>query len=564
MPWRGPSAEGEVPTLGWAVIDFIHSHVVIPDGEYAGEPYILSEEQQKFILGMYQLRPDAEPDPVKPGRAFEYTRGAQLVAPQKWGKGPLSAAIIIAEAYGPVLFDGWDAQGEPVGRPWSTPWIQVTAVSEDQTANIWRALVPMITLGDLAHEIPDTGETRINLPGGGRIEPVTASARSRLGQRITFAAQDEAHDWNKRNGGRRLADTQRRNLAGMGGRFLETGNAWEPGEGDLMSVAQNTFVNETGVYKMFLEPGPGSVRNKRERMRVLKRLYGGSWWVDPERISEEIDNLLKRGELAQAERFFMNRIVPGEDRAFSIERWNSLARPDVVIEDAEHITIGVDGARYRDALAVIATHIKTGFQWPLGIWQRPPDAPEDYEHPLDEVDGVVIDAFERYNVWRVYIDPGSQYANIAPLMEKWQGRWGERKVVGWLMSRPKPTCYLIRNYISAVQSGDVTHNGDPLFAEHIANARRRTMPVRDEDGHEMFVIQKDSPNSPNKIDAAAAAALSWEARGDAIAAGAVAPGSYDDPANKCSACGHLRRHHVKEGCRGRPPGHCREFVEPLP
>src|SRR5262249_14430832 len=152
---------------------------------------------------------------------FVHFRGAQLVRPQKWGKGPFSAAWVCAEAdpEGPVLFDGWDSAGQPVGRPWATPWIQITAVSEDQTANVWRALVPMIELGDIRADIPDTGQTRINLPGGGRIEPVTASARSRLGQRLTGAVQDEAHSWLDRNGGWMLADNQRRNLAGMGGRF---------------------------------------------------------------------------------------------------------------------------------------------------------------------------------------------------------------------------------------------------------------------------------------------------------------------------------------------------------
>jgi hypothetical protein len=558
MPWRGASEEGERPTLGWLVLDYLQASAVIPDGEFAGQPFLLSDEQRDFVLGLYELRDDAEVDLTKPSHAFAHDRGGQLVAPQKWGKGPLSAALVIAEAGGPVLFDGWDARGEPVGRPWATPWVQVTAVSEDQTANVWRSLVPMIVLGSLKLDIPDTGETRINLPGGGRIEPVTASSRSRLGQRITFAVEDEAHDWTKRNGGRKLADTQRRNLAGMGGRFLETGNAWDPNES---SVAQQTFDKETGVYKMMLHGGAGSIRSKRERARVLRHLYGGSWWVDPERISSEIDNLLERGETAQAERFFLNRIVPGEDRAFDVKQWDRQARPGTSIPDAERVVIGVDGARFVDALAVVATDVKTGFQWPLGIWERPGWAGDDYEHPMDEVDGAVSDAFERYDVWRVYIDPGSQYANIAPVMERWQGRWGEKKIQAWMMNRPKPTAYMVRGYVSAIMTGDLTHDGDERMRAHVQNARRKMTNVYDEDGHQMFVLSKEAPNSPAKIDAVAAGALSWQARGDAIAAGTVSPGTYDDPANKCGACGHLRRHHAP-GCRARPPGHCQAFQEP--
>lgn len=455
---------------------------------------------------------------ASPSRTF--LAGHEMIPTGNCGKGPFSAAIICAEAAAPVLFDGWDAAGEPVGRPWPTPWIQVTAVSESQTDNVWRSLVPMIDLGTLTADVPDTGETRINLPNGGRIEPVTASARSRLGQRVTFVVQDEAHDWTKRNRGRALADNQRRNIAGMGGRFLETGNAWDPSDD---SVAQQTYEGKTGgVFKMMFDGGPGSIRNKRDRMRILKRLYGTSWWVDTERISSEIDDLLERGELAQAERFFLNRVVAAEDRAFDGGAWRKLADPHDV-EAGTLIVIGIDGARYEDALAIVATDVDTGYQWPLGIWEKPQNAPEGYEHPMHEVEGAIQEAFERYAVWRVYVDPGSQTGNITPLFERWQGKYGDKVVLPWLMTRWRATAYMIRNYASAIASGDLSHDGDERMAAHIDNARRRPVNVYDEDRRQMWVISKDAPNSPMKIDAAAAGALSWEARGDAIAAGAEKP-----------------------------------------
>jgi hypothetical protein len=238
-------------TLGPVVCHWIETHCVVPDGEHMGEPFVLTKEMRDFVFEFYMLDPES--------KKFVHSRGGQLIRPQKWGKGPFSAALICAEAAGPVL-PVWEGDELVAGRAWETPWIQVTAVSEDQTANVFRALLPMIQLSDdLNMEIADTGLTRINLPGGGYIEPVTASARSRLGQRITFSVQDETHSWVQSNGGWQLADNQRRNLAGMGGRFLETTNAFDPVEG---SVA-------------------GSVRNKRERRRVLQAVYGDSFWVGP-------------------------------------------------------------------------------------------------------------------------------------------------------------------------------------------------------------------------------------------------------------------------------------------
>jgi hypothetical protein len=220
---------------------------VIPDGDFQGSPYLLTDEMWQFLLWHYRLEFDGK---------FTYRR-SQLVRPQKWGKGPFAAAIGIAEAAGPALFDGWDASGEPVGRPWATPWIQVTAVSEDQTDNVWRALQPMIELSSLKADIPDTGLSRINLPGGGIIEPVTSSASSRLGQRITFAIQDETHSWTQSNKGSKLADTQRRNLAGMSGRSIETTNAWDPSE---KSVAQITYESKLKDIHRDMASPPKSTR----------------------------------------------------------------------------------------------------------------------------------------------------------------------------------------------------------------------------------------------------------------------------------------------------------------
>lgn len=517
MPWNGGEYPGAFPTLGYHVAALIQAKCAIPDGDHAGEPYLLTDEQLRFLLWYYRINPDTKRNAKGEwSLPFTYFRGGQLIRPQKWGKGPFTAAMICAEADAdsPVLFDGWDAAGNPVGRPWATPWIQVTAVSEDQTDNIWRALLPMIELGSIRADIPDIGLTRINLPGGGIIEPVTASARSRLGQRITFAAQDEGHSWLERNGGHRLADNQRRNLSGMGGRWLESGNAWDPREN---SVAQKTFESgEPGVYRDDVDPGPGSVRNKADRRRMLKHVYGDSWWVDVDRIDGEIVSLLARGEASQAERFFLNRKQAGEDSAFPPGLIKKHVAAKHVVPKGALITIGVDGARFVDALGVIATEVKTGFQWPIGIWQRPEHAADDYEHPQDEIDGAMTDAFEQFEVWRVYVDP--QW--IDNLLEKWQGRWGQKCVLPWYTNRPKQTAFAVRGFTDAIAGGDWKFSGDELLAKHFDQARKYKLNVFDDEHRQMHSLAKDRPDSPRKIDGAMAAVLSWEARSDAIAAGA--------------------------------------------
>lgn len=502
------------PTLGYQVADFIEASCVIPDRDQVGERFLLTDEQLRFLLWHYRVRPAAGRDRAGSWRLpFFFARGSQLTRPQKWGKGPFGAAIICAEAAGPVVFDGWDAGGQPVGRPWATPVIQVTALSEDQTGNVWSALQPMIELGSIAADIPDTGLTRINLPGGGKIEPVTAAARSRLGQRLTFLLQDQTESWTQSNGGRALADNQRRNIAGMGGRWLSTPNAWDPSE---ESVAQYTAEHEhDGVYHDDVTPPDSlSIRNKRDRRKALQMVYGDSYWVDLDRIDAEIEALLPR-DPGQAERWFLNRKNASEGKAFSVDRWDQLVS-DETPEEGSLVVLGVDGARFRDAFAIVATHVESGFQWPVGIWERPEAAGDDYEHPIDEIDGAMVDVFSRFEVWRAYVDP----QHIDHLVSRWQGRWGEKRVIEWFTNRPKQMAWAVRGYQEAFGAGDVTHDDDRTMRRHILNAVRQKLNVRDDENHQMHALQKDRPGSPRKIDAAVAAVLSWEARSDAIAAGA--------------------------------------------
>jgi hypothetical protein len=54
----------------------------------------------------------------------------------------------------------------------------------------------MAAESDLAGTVLDGGLTRIHRTDGrGLLEPVTASAGSRLGQRLTFVVLDETHLW---------------------------------------------------------------------------------------------------------------------------------------------------------------------------------------------------------------------------------------------------------------------------------------------------------------------------------------------------------------------------------
>jgi hypothetical protein len=530
MTW--PEFVVDFPTF-WVASDWVTQHCVVPDGVEHGRSFELVDWQLWALLNFYRVRPDARPGQLAP--AF-FHRRSQIVLPQKAGKAPYSAAHICVEGLGPALFAGWAEGGEvwdcrdhgcgcgwvheyrpgdAMARRWPTPLIQVTATSEDQTDNIFDALRPMIDDGPLAAiDAVRTGEEFIRLPNRGRIDVVTSNATSRLGQRVTFVPQDETGMWTAPNRMLRVADTQRRGLAGMGGRAEETTNAWDP---NVDSQARRTAKNAESMPDIFrLHPmAPKGLKYtvKADRRKIHRYVYRGSRWIDQDAIEGEAAEILKH-DPGQAERFFGNNPVAGAGIAFDVERWKVLAKPTRVPK-LDVVTIGVDGASHDDALAIVATHVKSGYVWPLDIIERPEDAPDDYKHDQDRAFGAIVDAFERFTVWRMYCDP--QY--IGDLLDKVQNRYGTKRVVAWETYRPRPIAWAVRNFETAVGDGDISHDGNETLTRHVENAYKAPLSVLDDREREMHTLAKESRHSEKKIDGVMAAILAWEARGDCIRLG---------------------------------------------
>jgi hypothetical protein len=431
----------------------------VPDGFRRGAAFRLYDEQLRFFAGFYLVRGDAAWVPEAPilGPAFVHARGL-LVAPQKWGKNPAGAAQICAEAEGPVLFAGWAGKdegyacadngcgcgweyayrpGEPMGMRWPTPLIQVTAYSEAQTENTFRMLRPMIKNGPLAELIPDVGQRFIRLRGAGDealIEEVTSNAKSRLGAQTTFVLQDQLEDWWASNGMDDVADTQYRNLAGIGGRAVGLANAWDPTQ---KSVIQREW--ESGAPDVYRQatfaPEGLDFEDPIDRAAIYQAIYpadhrrenGGHLPI--ESVEAEATKVLAY-DPAQARRYFGNEVWQGQGKAFElgvfVERRVKAHRE---VAEGALITIGIDGSTLWDHFPLIATEVASGYQWPLGIWT--PGGPGK-EVPMQAVTDVLAAAFERYTVWRVYADP----PYIETWLAQWAGRWGEKVVLEWRTARP--------------------------------------------------------------------------------------------------------------------------------
>ena len=494
MPWRGPSYVGEFPSLGWEVLDWAEANFKVPDGPLAGEPMVLTDEQAAIVVRFYGLDDR--------GR-FLFRRGA-LRRSQGWGKSPLLGLVGLAELAGPVVFGGWNADGEPVGVAPPAPWVQVAAVSEDQTDNTYAALYAMANESPLNGSTLDVGLTRIYLRGRtGRLEPVTAAAGSRLGQRITFAVLDETHLWLPRNGGTKLAATIRRNAGKMGGRTFESTNAHLPGED---SVAERT-------YEASMKGSPGLLYDSQEAPHVedlsdraavvaaLEVAYGDSRWVDLQRLADEIAD--PATDAQDARRFYFSQLVAGTAQGVDPIAWAKNARPDRAVDVSERIGVGFDGSISDDATALVGC-TEDGFVFPIRVWERPPGQ-RDWRVPRIEVRDTVRGLFRDRKVGLMLCDSPKWATEI----EEWQAEFGDRVLVldTFQPRRMAPAC---DRFATDVSTGVLTHADDPVLNAHVLAMARSKVRIRDDDSDHRtrFVFVKADTR---KIDAGIAATLAVEA-----------------------------------------------------
>lgn len=545
MPWK-PTTPGEVPTLGWYVIDWMTDMLAQPAcDEY--RPFVPYREQEDFILRWYEI------DPAR--NRFKHDRGL-LGRPRGWGKSPLLAGLSIVESLADVVFDGWDADGQPVGKPWrtiKTPLVQIAAVSEEQTNNTWQPLLEMLRLGPVLDEYPglDPMETFVSLPRG-RIEQITASAGTVKGAPATFAVLDQTEEWKLPNA-KRLANTIRTNAAKNGGRTLESPNAFIPGEGSVAeeSAAYADAVIEGRVrdarllYDHREAPADTELGDLESLTAGLRRSYGDSS-AHPDGCvihdppcppgHVELDPLISRiwdpaSDPQVSRSDFLNQVTHASDSWISRPEWQACHAPEKALRAGDAIVLGFDGSRGRvrgnaDATALVGCRVADGHLFEVRVWEQPQGRRDpDWQPPLLDVDSTIRDCFRTWKVIAFYADPSGWNTQVA----QWEAEYGRKlrvkatrgePIAVWPRGKDSRVVEAVKNLRDAIVNGEMTHDGSPGLTRHILNARRRHTRTGD-------LLYKKYPESPDKIDAAYAAVMAWKARTDALANGAGRGSSSD-------------------------------------
>lgn len=531
-----PALEEEpYPSLGPLVCDWIESNLVFGPGDLQGQPARLDDEKRALIWRFYELLPqgtrDANGKVIAGRRRF---RRCAVSLQKGSAKTELAAWIAAAELHpeAPVRFDHFDGHGQPWGHGLPSVYIPMVAYTSEQAEDLaYGVLKDILERSKIAADFDIGWEriVRVDNPSSKAVA-LAGAPDARDGALTTFEHFDETHRQDlprqKRAVTTMLANLTKRLMADPWA--LETTTAYSPGE--------NSVAEDTAAYAAAVAEGKVS----DPRLFYFHRQSSDSWdwsdaeqrrqalveaagptaaWKDIEGISELWQN--PKADRAYLERVYGNRPISTASQAFNVDRFMAAAYPKSRVKAGEKIVLGFDGSIRWDSTGFVATHARSGFQWVPAVWERPENV-EDWEVPRDEVDSVLEELFATYEVLLVYMDPSKWESEAA----RWAGRYGSKVIVAWPTTLYRKMAVALKAYATAIEAGEVKNNGDPVFTRHIGAAQRNVLTFLDDDGSPLWLIQKDRPGSPNKIDLAMAGCLSWTARNALIATGVLDEDDY--------------------------------------
>jgi hypothetical protein len=502
---RAKDRDEPLPSLGGQVVEWLEHYLPYGPGDVQGLPLRLHDDLKLFVWRAYELRTDHADGVVR----RNFSEGV-LTAPKGVAKSELQGAICGAEGLGPVVFNGWDAAGNPVGVSRTRARVDIYANSIEQTGNTHLNVAYMLnSSGDeptarqsLIDDYPgiDIGRspessTRIILPDNrGVIRPATGRGRSAEGGiPTTFLAFEETHHMVLPEA-HKLYRTVRRQLQKVpapGAWAMHATNMYGEGEGSVLEAIHKDLALSPDIYWHQRSGNPEVLRPNVDLADVpdetllaeLKSAYGSATYMDLISILAEIRR--SSSDDSGSRRLYFNLSGASSGRLVKSHNWRAAERPELVLSAGDTIALGWDGSRKWDASGLVACRLSDRALFVLNVWERPTDA-ESWGIPVDEVMHTVAAARRTYNVVRFFADPPQWQSEIGI----WSNDFGKTTtdderdipiVAEWpTASRPRMAA-AIERFLTALDESPakVLHNGDDTLRRHVLNVARKISPFGD-------------------------------------------------------------------------------------
>jgi hypothetical protein len=486
-------------------------------GDVQGEPIDYDDEMRAFIIEAYRI------DPITGRRVYSESI---LSRPKGRAKSELAGHLGVCEALGECRFDGWDADGQPVARPVTSPLLKCLASEESQAGNTFENIAYICSqwgpdaypeiYGGITGARQYQSATSLYLPKGGEIRACSSGAASKDGGKETWVCADETHLY-VTNELRSMYSTIARNLGSKRKasqpHLMQTSTAYRPGE---QSVFEETLTLwrkgelPDSVYMDHREAkGPIRLRDKAHTMKQLIEVFGAAAeWQDMDRKYADMIDPRVCPDDATAARYYLNRPMSTRDAWIAKDVHERQTKVDTVAM-GESICLGFDGSLNDDTTVLRGCRMSDGYLFRIGAWPKPEGAAGiGWEVPRLEVLATIREAFSRYDIVRAYFDPHEWRSDIDTLAAE----YGDKRVVAWETRRDTAMAYALDRLHADLMNGMVWHDADPLAAEHYGNVYTRYK-------GQLRLVRKENPQSSRKIDSVVGDTLAYEARADSLADG---------------------------------------------
>jgi hypothetical protein len=507
-------------TLGWRVLAWCG--VWLRDKH--GRPWQFTPEQARFVLWFFALDPEG---------GFLY-HSAVLQRLKGWGKDPLAACISVAAMFAEVTFDHWDGD-TPVGRDEPNAWVQIVAVTQEQTQTTMKLFPSLISAEARKFYGIQVGKLNVwGLSDTRQIQAVTNNPLAIEGKRPTLVIRNETQNWNSSNGGHEMAGAIEGNAAKSedgAARMLDICNAYRPdensvgqqvreawdstlGDPDAEDAADRPQTAEFGLMYDSLEAPPQAPLTAEAAPGVVEAIRGDAIWLSIKRILASILN--PSNSASESRRKWYNQITATED-AWVDPLKVKLCGSDDRIADGEPVVIFGDGSKSDDATGLVACRVSDGFCQVLHVQQPKHGSIVN----RDALDLAVIAAFGRFKVLAFWFDPSHAKDDDAegdnrfwwPLCDEWTQRYGKRlklwptrqgdsrHAVAFDMLLPSSQAKFVpaaEQLASDIEGGAFVFAKSDVLTAHLINARRRP-------GRYGVSLGKDGRESKKKVDLAVCA-----------------------------------------------------------
>jgi hypothetical protein len=396
------------------------------------------------------------------------------------------------------------------------PLVQIAAVSEDQTRHTMRmvrAFAPNKSRLVADYHL-DPGLTRYYSPDG-ELAVMTSSAKTAEGAESTFIVGDETEWWLGPEGSE-FMNTLADNLSKSASRMIETSNAWKPDAGSQAQKTWETWIGQEEdlidcgttksgsliLYDAVVAPPETDMSDPVSLEEALRFVYADCTWKGNQDIRAIMTRIWhKSSRPDDSKRKYLNWPVVTEDAWCDPQNWQKLARPRELIE-GERVCLFFDGSKTRDATAIVGCAMDDGYVFTVGVWEPVDEVPVNAE----EIDNRLSATFEFFDVVGFFADV-KEWEGFAK--QTWPERWAEDLQL-WAMAggkMPEAIAWDMRSHsrefalaaelvATEILEGMFYHDGNAVVQRHVGNAHKY-----ETRWNGAISVKKETPNSPNKIDA---------------------------------------------------------------